>query len=133
MKEKAKEYLLSLGYDEATVNETIANATEEELADLVPTDVKPKLKPKPKVEPKPKAMSAPKKFDPVAAATNIVKKQEGKPPVKYTVTPCYKLTICSEVDTETMRAITAELKARGGRWSEELGGFLFDFDPETVL
>ena len=47
MKEKARQYLLSIGYDEASVEETIANATEEELRELVPADV-PKAKPKPK-------------------------------------------------------------------------------------
>ena len=47
MKERAKAYLLSIGYDEASVEETIANATEEELRELVPADV-PKAKPKPK-------------------------------------------------------------------------------------
>lgn len=126
MKEKAREYLLSLGYDEAMVEETIASATEEELAGLIPSGFK--AKPKPRARPNNIV-----KFDPVVAATNIVKKQENKPPVKYTVTPCYKLTICSDVDTETMRAISAELKSRGGKWSEEIGGFLFDVDPETVI
>lgn len=130
MKEKAKEYLLSIGYDEAMVEETIASATEEELAGLIPSGFKAKPKPRAKPREKPNNIV---KFDPVAAATNIVKKQENKPPVKYTVTPCYKLTICSEVDTETMRAISAELKSRGGKWSEEVGGFLFDVDPETVI
>lgn len=163
MREKARAYLLSIGYDEASVEETIANATEEELRELVPTDVpKPKLKqnpPKRKPVPKPKPRRNPNppeykrpeklklgpnmvdipiepKFDPVAAAMDIVseaKRQESKPPIKYVVTPCYKLTICSDVDVETMNAVKAELKARGGKWSPELEGFVFDTDPETLL
>ena len=77
-----------------------------------------------------------KEFDPVAAAMNIVskaKEQEKKPAVKYIVTPCYKLTICSDVDSATMKAIMAELKSRGGKWSPEMEAFLFDMNPDDVL
>ena len=155
MKEKARAYLLSIGYDEASVEETIANATEEELRELVPEDVpKAKPKPKPRRNPnppeykrpdvklklgknmvdipisKPKAVS---EFDPVAAAMDCIKREESKPPVKYIVTPCYKMTICSDVDAETFNAIKAELKARGGKWSPELEGFLFDTNPDELL
>lgn len=152
MKEKARQYLLSIGYDEASVEETIANATEEELRELVPDDVpKTKPKPKPKRNPNPPEYKRPadvklklssnmvdipiKKpdFDPVAAAMDCIKKEEAKPPIKYIVTPCYKLTICSDVDAETFNAVKAELKARGGKWSPELEGFLFDTNPDELL
>lgn len=155
MKEKARAYLLSIGYDEASVEDTIANATEEELRELVPADApKAKPKPKPRRNPnppeykrpdvklklgtnmvdipisKPKAVS---EFDPVEAAMACIKKEESKPPIKYIVTPCYKMTICSDVDAETFNAIKAELKARGGKWSPELEGFLFDTNPDELL
>lgn len=154
MKEKARAYLLSIGYDEASVEETIANATEEELRELVPADA-PKAKPKskPRRNPNPPEYKRPdvklklgtnmvdipiskptmSEFDPVAAAMNCIKKEEAKPPIKYIVTPCYKMTICSDVDAETFNAIKAELKARGGKWSPELEGFLFDTNPDELL
>lgn len=155
MKEKARQYLLSIGYDEASVEETIANATEEELRELIPADVpKAKPKPKPRRNPNPPEYKRPadvklklgtnmvdipiskptmSEFDPVAAAIDCIKKEEAKPPIKYIVTPCYKLTICSDVDTETFNAVKAELKARGGKWSPELEGFLFDTNPDELL
>lgn len=153
MKEKARQYLLSIGYDEASIEETIANATEEELRELIPADV-PKAKQKPKRRnPNPPEYKRPdmklklgtnmvdipisrptvSEFDPVAAAMDCIKKEEAKPPIKYIVTPCYKLTICSDVDTETFNAVKAELKARGGKWSPELEGFLFDTNPDELL
>ena len=151
MKEKARQYLLSIGYDEASVEETIANATEEELRELVPAEApKTKPKPKPRRNPNPPEYKRPdvklklgtnmvdipiKKpdFDPVEAAMACIKKEEAKPPIKYIVTPCYKLTICSDIDSETFNAVKAELKARGGKWSPELEGFLFDTNPDELL
>lgn len=151
MKEKARAYLLSIGYDESTVEETIANATEDELRELIPADVpKAKPKPKPRRNPNPPEYKRPdvklklgtnmvdipiKKpdFDPVAAAIDCIKREEKKPPIKYIVTPCYKMTICSDVDDETFNAIKAELKARGGKWSPELEGFVFDMNPDELL
>lgn len=150
MKERARAYLLSIGYDEASVEETIANATEEELRELVSAEApKPKPKPKPRRNPnpsdvklklgtnmvdipinKPKTVS---EFDPVEAAMACIKKEEAKPPIKYVVTQCYKLTICSDIDSETFNAVKAELKARGGKWSPELEGFLFDTNPDELL
>ena len=152
MKEKARQYLLSIGYDEASVEETIANATEEELRELIPADV-PKTKPKPRRNPNPPEYKRPdvklklssnmvdipisrptvSEFDPVAAAMDCIKREEAKPPIKYIVTPCYKLTICSDIDAETFNAVKAELKARGGKWSSELEGFLFDTNPDELL
>lgn len=155
MKEKAREYLLSIGYDKESVEETIANATEEELRELIPADVpKTKPKPKPRRNPNPPEYKRPadvklklctnmvdipiskptvSEFDPVAAAIDCIKKEEKKPPIKYIVTTCYKMTICSDVDAETFNAIKAELKARGGKWSPELEGFLFDKNPDELL
>ena len=150
MKERAKQYLMSIGYDEQTASETVENATDDELSGLVPDDFN---KPKPKAmqkrtRAKPVSVSAQRnapsivdiptknEFDPVAAAMNIVskaKEQEKKPAIQYVVTPCYKLTICSDVDSITMKAITAELKSRGGKWSPEMEAFLFDVNPESLL
>lgn len=145
MKEKARAYLLSIGYDEASVEETIANATEEELKELVPAEAPkvtlPKRRGRPKArsvvekKPLPKNVSPlpVKEFDPVAAAINCIKKEEEKAPIKYVVTQCYKLTICSDIDAETFNAVKAELKARGGKWSPELEGFMFDVNPDEIL
>lgn len=154
MNERAREYLLSLGYSEAEVEETLANATEEELEGLVPEEA-PKAKPKPRVKPKttpakatPKQVTpAPKQvtpapaqvmpvpFDPIKEAMTVIdgEKEEKKNQVMYTITPVWKLTICSDVDKITFNAIKEELKSIGGKWSDEIGGFWFDSDPSNIL
>jgi len=143
MKEKAKQYLLSLGYSEAEVDETLANATEEDLKGLVPEVEAPKARAKPtRTKAKP-AKEAPSNvtvvpFDPVSAAMSVIEKAppvdvEEKNVVKYTITPVYKLTICSEVNKETFNAIKEELKSVGGKWSDEIGGFWFDQDPSNLF
>ena len=139
MKEKAKQYLLSLGYSEAEVEETLANATEEDLKGLVPEVEAPKPKPRAKSKTTPKQVTpAPTNvvpFNPIEAAMAVIDKGdvEQKNTVKYTITPVYKLTICSEVDKETFNAIKAELMSVGGRWSDEIQGFWFDSDPSNIL
>lgn len=144
MKDKAKQYLLSLGYSEAEVEETLANATEEDLKGLVPEVEAPKARAKPT---RAKAKNTPVKvpsnvtvvpFDPVSAAMSVIEKApsvdvEEKSVVKYTITPVYKLTICSEVNKETFNAIKEELKSVGGKWSDEIGGFWFDQDPSNLF
>lgn len=147
MRERAREYLLSLGYSEAEVEETLANATEEELEGLVPEEV-PKAKPKPRAKPKttpakttPKQVSpvpaqvTPVPFDPIKEAMTVIEgeKEEKKNQVMYTITPVWKLTICSDVDKITFNAIKEELKSIGGKWSDEIGGFWFDSDPSNIL
>ena len=153
MKERAKRYLMSIGYDEQTASETVQNATDDELSGLVPDGFdKPKATPKKKARDKPTKLKLStsdnmvaipiskqptmREFDPVAAAMDIVseaKRDEKNPAIQYIVTPCYKLTICSDVDSVTMKAITAELKSRGGKWSPEMEAFLFDVNPDNVL
>lgn len=152
MKEKAKQYLLSLGYSEAEVEETLANATEEDLKGLVPEEA-PKAKPRPRAKPKttpvkatpvkvtPKqvtpvpAQVTPIPFDPIKEAMTVIEgeKEEKKNQVMYTVTPVWKLTICSDVEKITFNAIKEELKSIGGKWSDEIGGFWFDSDPSNLL
>lgn len=147
MRERAREYLLSLGYSEAEVEETLANATEEELEGLVPEEVS-KAKPKPRAKPKttpakttPKQVSpvpaqvTPVPFDPIKEAMTVIEgeKEEKKNQVMYTITPVWKLTICSDVDKITFNAIKEELKSIGGKWSDEIGGFWFDSDPSNIL
>ena len=142
MNERAREYLLSLGYSEAEVEETLANATEEELDGLVPEEV-PKAKPKPMAKQKttptkatPKqvtpvpAQVTPVPFDPIKEAMTVIEggKEEKKNQVMYTITPVWKLTICSDVDKITFNAIKEELKSIG-----EIGGFWFDSDPSNIL
>lgn len=149
MKEKAKQYLLSLGYSEAEVDETLANATEEDLKGLVPEVETPKTKPKPRAKPKATPAKAtpvkvtPKQvtpvpaqvFDPIKEAMTVIEgeKEEKKNQVMYTVTPVWKLTICSDVEKITFNAIKEELKSIGGKWSDEIGGFWFDSDPSNLL
>lgn len=147
MKEKVRNYLLSLGYSEAEVEETLANATEEDLKGLVPEVEAPKARAKPtraKAKPvKKTSVKAPSNvtvvpFDPVSAAMSVIEKAppvdvEDKNVVKYTITPVYKLTICSEVNKETFNAIKEELKSVGGKWSDEIGGFWFDQDPSNLF
>lgn len=147
MNERAREYLLSLGYSEAEVEETLANATEEELDGLVPEEA-PKAKPKPRAKPKttpakatPKqvtpvpAQVVPVPFDPIKEAMTVIEgeKEEKKNQVMYTITPVWKLTICSDVEKITFNAIKEELKSIGGKWSDEIGGFWFDSDPSNIL
>lgn len=163
MKEEAKRYLLSLGYSEAEVEETLANATEEDLKGLVPEVEAPKAKPKPRAKPKatptkatpakvapakatpvkvtPKqvtpvpAQVTPVPFDPIKEAMTVIEgeKEEKKNQVVYTITPVWKLTICSDVEKITFNAIKEELKSIGGKWSDEIGGFWFDSDPSNIL
>ena len=148
MNERAREYLLSLGYSEAEVEETLANATEEDLKGLVPEEV-PKVKPKPRAKPAkvapakvtPKqvtpvpAQVTPVPFDPIKEAMTVIEggKEEKKNQVMYTITPVWKLTICSDVEKITFNAIKEELKSIGGKWSDEIGGFWFDSDPSNIL
>lgn len=145
MRERARGYLLSLGYSEAEVEETLANATEEELEGLVPEEV-PKAKPKPRAKPRatpanvtPKQVTpkqvTPVPFDPIKEAMTVIEgeKEEKKNQVMYTITPVWKLTICSDVDKITFNAIKEELKSIGGKWSDEIGGFWFDSDPSNIL
>ena len=145
MKEKVRNYLLSLGYSEAEVEETLANATEEDLKGLVPEVEAPKVKPKPRAKPKttpakatPKQVPAqvtPVPFDPVKEAMTVIEgeKEEKKNQVMYTITPVWKLTICSDVEKITFNAIKEELKSIGGKWSDEINGFWFDSDPSNIL
>ena len=145
MKEKVRNYLLSLGYSEAEVEETLANATEEDLKGLVPEVETPKAKPKPRAKPKatpakatPKQVPAqvtPVPFDPIKEAMTVIEgeKEEKKNQVIYTVTPVWKLTICSDVEKITFNAIKEELKSIGGKWSDEINGFWFDVDPSNIL
>lgn len=147
MKEKARNYLLSLGYSEAEVEETLANATEEDLKGLVPEVEAPKAKPKPRAKPKatpakatPKqvtpapAQVTPVPFDPIKEAMTVIEGgKEEKNQVMYTITPVWKLTICSDVEKITFNAIKEELKSIGGKWSDEIGGFWFDQDPSRFL
>ena len=154
MKEEAKRYLLSLGYSEAEVEETLANATEEDLKGLIPEVEVPKAKPKPRAKPKATpAKVAPAKatpvkitpkqvtpvpaqvFDPIKEAMTVIEgeKEEKKNQVVYTITPVWKLTICSDVEKITFNAIKEELKSIGGKWSDEIGGFWFDSDPSNIL
>lgn len=148
MKEKVRNYLLSLGYSEAEVDETLANATEEDLKGLVPEEV-PKAKPKPRAKPKatpakatpvnvtPRQVTpAPAQvFDPVKEAMTVidVEKEGNKNQVIYHVTPVWKLTVCSGVEKITFNAIKEELKSLGGKWSDEIGGFWFDQDPSNLF
>lgn len=139
MFERERKYLLSLGYSEAEVEETLANATEEDLRDLVPgvpeARAKPKAKPKTKpkgFEPKPIRPVTPE-FDPVKAAMTVIDGGTENKVVKYTVTPVFKLTLCTDVDNETFNAIKAELKSLGGKWSDEIEGFWFDTDPSMLF
>lgn len=146
MKDKVRNYLLSLGYSEAEVEETLANATEEDLKGLVPEVEAPKPKPraKPKITPAkaiPKqvapvpAQVTPTPFDPIKEAMTVIEggKEEKKNQVMYTITPVWKLTICSDVEKITFNAIKEELKSIGGKWSDEIGGFWFDSDPSNIL
>lgn len=160
MKEKTREALESWGIPESEIQEILERNNSTELEGYIrefeaEQKVKlaaPKARAKPRRNPNPPEYKRPEKlklnsnkmvdipiepkFDPVAAAMDIVseaKRQESNPPIKYIVTPCYKLTICSDVDAETMNAVKAELKARGGKWSPELEGFVFDTDPENLL
>lgn len=154
MKEKAKQYLLSLGYSEVEVEETLANATEEDLKGLVPEVEVPKVKPKPRAKSKAAPVKAtpvkvtPKQvvprqvtpvpaqvFDPIKEAMTVIEgeKEEKKNQVVYTITPVWKLTICSDVEKITFNAIKEELKSIGGKWSDEIGGFWFDSDPSNIL
>ena len=155
MKEKAREALESWGIPESEIQEILERNNSTELEGYIrefEAEQKAKAQPVKKPRRNPPEYKRPKKlklnsnkmvdipiepkFDPVAEAMNIVseaKRQESKPPIKYVVTPCYKLTICSDVDVETMNAVKAELKARGGKWSPELEGFVFDTDPENLL
>ena len=148
MKEKVRNYLLSLGYSEAEVEEALANATEEDLKGLVPEVEVPKAKPKPRAKPKatpvkvtPKqvapvpAQVTPVPFDPIKEAMTVIEgeKEEKKNQVVYTITPVWKLTICSDVEKITFNAIKEELKSIGGKWSDEIGGFWFDSDPSNIL
>ena len=150
MNERAREYLLSLGYSEAEVEETLANATEEELEGLIPEREPQKPRQKPKQKRKSNSINVEHtnvtpvrrvvpvssgEFDPVKAATNVIDdgNKEQKNVVKYTITPVWKLTICSDVEKITFNAIKEELKSVGGKWSDEINGFWFDIDPSNLF
>lgn len=118
MKEKAYEALINMGYNPDEARETVETASPEDLALLVPAQPVQKVKAKPvaMVKPKPVAIAEPKPvaFDPVAAASGIVKKVEERPTVRYMVRPLYKLKLADDVDKATFKAIDDEMSSIGG-------------------
>ena len=137
MKEKAYEALINMGYSPDEARETVDTASPEDLALLVPVQTVQKVKPKPvaRVKPKPVAIAEPKPvaFDPVAAASGIVKKVEERPTVRYIVRPLYKLKLVDDVDKATFKGIDDEMSSIGGHWFDPLKCWIFESDPADKL
>ena len=143
MKEKAYEALINMGYSPEEARETVETASPEDLTLLVPAQPVQKVKPKPVARVKPKPVAKPKSvaiaepkpvaFDPVAAASGIVKKVEERPTVRYMVRPLYKLKLVDDVDKATFKGIDDEMSSIGGHWFDPLKCWIFESDPTDKL